>query len=159
LDIQTTFLKEQKKMKKSICTLLCAGVIMLTGCYGSNACFNKLHQWNGTLGNKWINSIVHFLMFCVIPVYGICLGLVDGLVLNTIEFWTGSNPLASGDSYFEKDAQGNTIAAVKNSDGTMSVEVTTAEGQKANLTLQRDENVVRALDAEGNLVAQYEVEK
>jgi hypothetical protein len=37
--------------------------------------------------------------------------------------------------------------------------VTAANGEKANLTLQRDENVVRALDAEGNLVAQYEIEK
>ena len=145
-------------MKKAIVTLLCAGMIILTGCYGSNACYNKLHDWNGTLGNKWLNSIVHFVML-VIPVYWIVFGLVDILVLNTVEFWTGSNPLASGDSYFEKDAQGNTIAAVKNSDGTMSVEVTTAAGEKANLTLQRDENVVRALDAEGNLVAQYEIEK
>ena len=145
-------------MKKGIVTLLCAGMIVLSGCYGKNACFNKLHDWNGTLGDKWINSIVHFFLFGL-PVYGICLFLVDGLVLNTIEFWTGSNPLASGDSYFEKDAQGNSIAAVKNADGSMSVEVTTAKGEKANLTLQRDENVVRALDNEGNVVAQYEIEK
>ena len=145
-------------MKKGIVNLLCAGMIVLSGCYGKNACFNKLHDWNGTLGDKWINSIVHFILFWL-PVYGICLFLVDGLVLNTIEFWTGSNPLASGDSYFEKDAQGNTIAAVKNEDGSMSVELTTAKGEKANLTLQRDENVVRALDNEGNVVAQYEIEK
>ena len=145
-------------MKKGIVTLLCAGMIVLSGCYGKNACFNKLHDWNGTLGDKWINSIVHFILFWL-PVYGICLFLVDGLVLNTIEFWTGSNPLASGDSYFEKDAQGNTIAAVKNEDGSISVELTTAKGEKANLTLQRDENVVRALDNEGNVVAQYEIEK
>ena len=90
-------------MKKGIITLLCAGMIVLSGCYGKNACFNKLHDWNGTLGNKWINSIVHFFLN-VFPVYMICLGLVDGLVLNTIEFWTGSNPLAGGDSYYEKDA-------------------------------------------------------
>ena len=146
-------------MKKSICTLLCAGVVMLTGCYGSNACFNKLHKWNGTLGNKWLNSIVHFFMFCVFPVYGICLGLVDGLVLNTIEFWTGSNPLAADDSYYEKDEKGNSVAAVKNEDGSLSVQYTTSKGETTNLTLQRDENVVRALDAEGNLVAQYEIEK
>lgn len=146
------------KMKKSIAALLCAGMVVLSGCYGSNACFNKIHKWNGTLGDKWINSVVHFLLF-YLPVYGICLYLVDGLVLNTIEFWTGSNPLASGDSYYEKDAQGNEVAAVKNIDGSMSVELTTANGEKANLTLQRDENVVRALDAEGNLVAQYDIEK
>lgn len=145
-------------MKKGIVTLLCAGMIVLSGCYGKNACFNKLHDWNGTLGNKWLNSIVHFFLN-VFPVYMICLGLIDGLVLNTVEFWTGSNPLASGDSYYEKDAQGNEIAAVKNADGSMSVELTTAKGEKASMTLQRDENVVRALDAEGSVVAQYEIAK
>ena len=145
-------------MKKGIVTLLCAGMIVLSGCYGKNACFNKLHDWNGTLGNKWLNSIVHFFLN-IFPVYMICLGLVDGLVLNTIEFWTGSNPLAGGDSYYEKDAQGNSVAAVKNEDGSLSVQFTSAQGEVSNLTLQRDENVVRALDAEGNLVAQYEIEK
>lgn len=145
-------------MKKAIITLACASMIVLTGCYGSNACFNKLHKWNGTLGNKWLNSIVHFGL-SVFGVYPFCLGLIDYLVLNTVEFWTGSNPLAAGDSYYEKDAQGNEIAAVKNADGSMSVEITTAAGEKANLTLQRDENVVRALDMEGNVVAQREIEK
>ena len=145
-------------MKKAIIALLFAGVLVLSGCYGSYGLTKKLYRWNGTLGNKWLNSCVHFLLW-VFPVYEVCIGLIDGLVLNTVEFWTGSNPLASGDSYYEKDAQGNSIAAVKNEDGTMSVEVTTAKGEKANLILQRDENVVRALDAEGNTIAQYEIEK
>ena len=145
-------------MKKGIITLLCAGMIVLSGCYGKNACFNKLHDWNGTLGNKWINSIVHFFLN-VFPVYMICLGLVDGLVLNTIEFWTGSNPLAGGDSYYEKDAQGNSVAAVKNEDGSLSVQFTSAKGEVSNLTLQRDENVIRALDAQGNVIAQREINK
>ena len=94
----------------------------------------------------------------VIPVYGFAY-FIDYLVLNTVEFWTGSNPLASGDSYYEQDAQGNSIAAVKNEDGSLSVELTSAKGEKANLILQRDENVVRALDANGELVAQYDIEK
>jgi Domain of unknown function (DUF3332). len=144
-------------MKKGIITLLCAGMIVLSGCYGKYACFNKLLAWNGTLGNKWLNSIVHFAMN-VIPVYGIAM-FVDMLVLNTVEFWTGSNPLAAGDSYYEKDAQGNEILAVKNTDGSMTVEMTTAAGEKATMTLQRDENVIRALDAEGNVVAQRELDK
>lgn len=145
-------------MKKGIVTLLVAGMIVLSGCYGKNALFNKVHDFAGSFGNKWMNSIVNFACW-VIPVYEISLWLIDGLVLNTVEFWTGSNPLASGDSYYEQDAQGNTVAAVKNTDGSLSVEITTAKGEKANLTLQRDENVIRALDAEGNLVAQREIEK
>lgn len=48
---------------------------------------------------------------------------------------------------------------IKNADGSMTAEITTAAGEKAVLTLQRDENVIRALDAEGNVVAQRELDK
>ena len=84
-------------MKKGIAALVCAGMITLTGCYGSNALFGKLHKWNGTLGNKWLNSIVHFFLM-VIPVYPISLCFIDGLILNTVEFWTSAMKTSSAPS-------------------------------------------------------------
>lgn len=141
-------------MKKGLIAISLAAAIALCGCYGSFALTKKLHDWNGTLGNKWINSCVHFVLW-VIPVYGICIW-VDYLVLNTIEFWTGSNPVASN-TYYEKDAQGNQVAAVKNADGTLSMQLIDAQGHKADLTLQRDADVIRALDNQGRVVAQYSV--
>ena len=129
-------------MKKAILALLCAGILVLSGCHGSYGLTKKLLRWNGTLGNKWLNSCVHFLLW-VVPVYEVSIGLVDFLVLNTVEFWTGSNPLAADDSYYQKDEQGNSVAAVKNEDGSLSVQYTTSKGETTNLTLQRDENVVR----------------
>ena len=143
-------------MKKGILAALCAGMIVLSGCYGSYGSTKWLHGAIGKISNKWAKSLVHFL---ATPAYGLCFFFVDFLFVNTIEFWTGSNPFAAGDSYYEKDAQGNSVAAVKNEDGSLSVQYTTSKGETTNLTLQRDENVVRALDAEGNLVAQYEIEK
>ncbi len=95
-----------------------------------------------------------FSPFVFIPVYGVSL-FVDGLIINTIEFWTGSNPVASGDTYMDKDAQGNTVSAVKNEDGTLSVSIMAVSGEETNLTLQRDEDVVRALDQQGNVVGMY----
>jgi hypothetical protein len=100
------------------------------------------------------NSCVHFVLW-VIPVYGICIW-IDYLVLDTIEFWTGSNPVA-GNTYYEKDAQGNQVAAVKNADGTLSMQLIDAQGHKADLTLQRDADVIRALDNQGRVIAQYSV--
>ncbi len=143
-------------MKKSLIALALAAAFTLTACYGSYSLTNKLYKWNGTLGNKWLNSCVHFILW-VIPVYEICMGLVDGLVLNTVEFWTGSNPLASNDTYFEKDAQGNQVSAIKNEDGTLAVQIIDAQGHKADLKLERDADVIRALDANGQVVAQYDV--
>ena len=146
-----------KKIQLRVIVALLVGSCLFSSCIGSFSLFNKYAEWQREMtSNKYINAIVGFFLM---PIVGSITLTIDSLVLNTIEFWTGSNPLASGDSYFEKDDQGNSIAAVKNADGTLSVEVTAANGEKANLTLQRDENVVRALDAEGNLVAQYEIEK
>ncbi len=143
-------------MKKSLIALALAAAFTLTACYGSYSLTNKLYKWNGTLGNKWLNSCVHFILW-VIPVYEICIGLVDGLVLNTVEFWTGSNPIASSDTYFEKDAQGNQVSAIKNEDGSLAVQIIDAQGHKADLKLERDADVIRALDANGQVVAQYDV--
>lgn len=141
--------------KRFIAFTLAVAMLVMTGCYGSNALFNKVHKWNGTVGDKWINSCVHFV-FLVLNVYSITM-FVDILVLNTVEFWTGSNPLASGDTYYEKDAQGNQVMAVKNQDGTLDVQVIDAQGNKADLKLQRDADVIRALDNQGRVVAQYSV--
>ncbi len=145
-------------MKKGILALVCAGMIAaLSGCYGSNVVYNKLHKWNGSFGNKWAKFGMHLLLW-IVPAYELSM-LGDFIIFNSVEFWTGSNPMASGDSYYEKDEHGNSVAAVKNEDGSLSVQYTSAKGETSNFTLQRDENVVRALDAEGNLVAQYEVDE
>ena len=57
-------------MKKGLIALGLAAAFSLTACYGSYGLTKKIYNWNGTLGNKWLNSCVHFLMW-VIPVYPI----------------------------------------------------------------------------------------
>lgn len=79
-----------KTLKKSIVFLLVA--LVLSGCYGSFSLTSKLHQWNGSVGNKFVNELV-FLAFVIVPVYEVT-AFIDAVVLNTIEFWSGSNPMA-----------------------------------------------------------------
>jgi hypothetical protein len=64
----------------------------LQGCYGGFNLTRKLYNWNGTLGDKFINSGVMWLMV-VVPIYEIA-GFVDFAVFNVIEFWSGANPIA-----------------------------------------------------------------
>ncbi|MFA6623567.1 MAG: DUF3332 family protein [Fibrobacteraceae bacterium] len=141
-------------MKKGLIAISLAAVIALCGCYGSYAVTNKLYNWNSAIGNKWAKAAVNFVMLIV--AYPVCSWLVDGIVLNSIEFWTGSNPVA-GNTYYEKDAQGNQVAAVKNADGSLSMQLIDAQGHKADLMLQRDADVIRALDNQGRVIAQYSV--
>lgn len=81
-----------RKLKiKVACALLC-GSLLFSSCIGSFALWSQLKDWNQGLGNKFVNELV-FLTFHVIPIYGVAY-LSDVVVLNSIEFWSGSNPLA-----------------------------------------------------------------
>lgn len=64
----------------------------LSSCIGSFALTNRLLSWNKTISNKFVNELV-FIAFWVLPVYEVS-SLADILVLNSIEFWSGSNPMA-----------------------------------------------------------------
>lgn len=85
-------------MNKRAISLLAAAVLafastpVLQGCYGNFALTKKVYKWNGTLGNKWINSII-MVGLTIIPVYQVSM-FIDGVILNVVQFWTGSNPVA-----------------------------------------------------------------
>ncbi len=83
-------------MKKFTAVIAIAIVLAIgytqTSCIGSFKLTNKVLEWNKGLGDRFVSELV-FLVLVVVPVYEISL-LIDGLVLNTIEFWTGSNPMA-----------------------------------------------------------------
>ena len=62
-------------------------------CIGSFSLFNKYAAWQKDMtDNKYINAIVGFFLM---PIVGSITLFVDSVVLNTIEFWTGDNPVAS----------------------------------------------------------------
>ena len=84
-------------MKKKSLTLLVAATlassVLFSSCIGSFGLSNKLLDWNRNIDSKFVNELV-FVAFWIVPVYEIS-ALADILVLNSIEFWSGSNPMAS----------------------------------------------------------------
>ena len=83
---------------------LALGATTLTSCYGSFGLTHKLHRWNGGIGGKFVRWLV-FLGLVIIPVYEIVI-LVDALVLNSVEFWTGDSAVA------RVERRGNTAVAI-----------------------------------------------
>ena len=105
-----------------------------TSCIGSFALSNKLLSWNKQIGNKFVNELV-FFCFWILPVYEVT-GLADILVLNSIEFWSGSNPVAQGRS------------VIDGADGRYLVD---CDGKGYTITSENDGSVVRLdFDAEDN---------
>jgi hypothetical protein len=80
-----------------VCTL--AGSMLFSSCIGSFSLTSKLLSWNKTVGDKFVNELV-FFAFWILPVYEVST-LADIIVLNSIEFWSGSNPVAKGTKVIE----------------------------------------------------------
>jgi len=113
-----------KKIKSLLLAIIFLGIALpQQSCIGSFQLTNNLYDWNKSQGEKWTQELV-FLALVIIPVYEVCL-LVDGIVLNAIEFWTGSNPLAMapgeietkivqhGDDLYRLTAEKNTLQVEK----------------------------------------------
>jgi len=77
-------------IRKAIAALLLAS--SLTGCMGHNALTAKALKFNlSTAEGRWGREGLFVGMF-IIPVYPI-FKLLDLLLFNSIEFWSGTNPL------------------------------------------------------------------
>ena len=85
----------KRGLKSIVCVLLVASMCTASfSCYGSFNLVKKVYKFNGTVGDKWVNELV-FLVMNIVPVYGVSV-FIDAVVLNTIEFWSGTNPVMAG---------------------------------------------------------------
>lgn len=103
-----------------------AASILCTSCIGSFSLTNKLLSWNKTIDGKFVNELV-FFAFWIVPVYEVA-ALADVVVLNSIEFWSGENPVACG------------TKVIEGQDGRYIVE---CDGKGYTITGENDGSVVR----------------
>ncbi|MBQ9651765.1 MAG: DUF3332 family protein, partial [Prevotella sp.] len=90
-----------KKFSLKVAVLLLSGSVLFSSCIGSFALFNKYEKWQCNMTSvKIINGIVGLILQ---PIVGTVCLTVDALVLNTIEFWSGHNPLAMNTTIEGKD--------------------------------------------------------
>lgn len=74
--------------------VVCAGVLSVgalsnAACFGSFPLTKKVYTFNKNVSpDKWVRELVFLAIGPLVPVYGVA-GLIDVLILNSIEFWTG----------------------------------------------------------------------
>lgn len=90
-------------MKKVIISVALAAMLCtsLSSCMGKFALTRSLYSWNEQISNKFVNELV-FFAFWILPVYEVC-GVADLLVLNSIEFWSGDNPMTASTKAIDTD--------------------------------------------------------
>ncbi|MEZ6015255.1 MAG: DUF3332 family protein [Planctomycetota bacterium] len=83
--------------------LACAALLLgATSCLGPNNATNSLRNWNATVTDMdWADELL-FLGMNIVPVYGIAM-FADVVVLNTIDYWTGENPVSEPGAFPDAD--------------------------------------------------------
>lgn len=121
-----------KRNKMALVAAVLSGSLLFSSCIGSFSLWNRMRSWNEGVGNKFTSEIV-FLALSITQVYTIAY-LADALVINSIEFWSGSNPMANvGDVKKVKGENGNYM--VKTQENGYSI---TKEGETASMDLIYD---------------------
>lgn len=118
-------------MKKTMLSLAAAAMIV-SSCIGSFGLTNAVLDWNRSVSNKWVNELI-FLPLSVIA-YPIT-GTVDVLVLNSVEFWTGSNPISKVGHTENVWGQDGRLYAVKTL--KRGYEITRPTGEKVYFTYNK----------------------
>lgn len=102
----TFTIKGGMTMRQFCKKLVVAGVLACfmmatTACYGPFNLTKNVYHWNsgikgsGEVSDKWMKEFVFFGMI-VVPVYMFS-ALLDGFIFNSIQFWSGDNPVKAAD--------------------------------------------------------------
>lgn len=125
-----------------------------SGCFGTFQLTKKVYKFNRTISyDKWIQWIT-FLVFWMVPVYEIAF-CVDALFANSVEFWSGSNPITAkvGATRVVYGPNGEVARATRLSDRAVRLEITDASGVEHTVTIVREAASVAALSADGAVLA------
>ena len=142
-----------------IALLLACLTLFSTACIGRMAISGKVMEFNLSVSeDKWAREIV-FLALYVIPVYEFA-GLADLIVVNSIEFWTGTNPVngeprlaSAGDQNYGVTADGSEAISTLRKDGSIDIEIRSADGGAYFVNVSRENGVVVGRDADGRRIA------
>lgn len=123
------------------------------GCFGRFQVTRNLYKWNQNVSqDKWLRWVAFLLLACL-P-YGLVI-TIDALITNSIEFWTGKNPVTvtSLPTRVFAGPEGSQVVMALQPDRTIAVVITAADGSQQRLFLAQDGASVTARDAEGVLLA------
>lgn len=150
--------------RAAILSVAAVGLATTTGCFGSFQLTRKLYSFNKTVSqDKWVQELV-FLGMVIVPVYSLA-ALADGVFANTVEFWTGTNPVASArtvgpdgtalvqtgsttaegktlviDEVKDGETQSTTTITTRNDEESVTVETRFKDGRTVIKTLTRQAN-------------------
>ena len=136
--------------RKTIALAVLLGLPLTSACFGSFNLTRKAYQFNKSVSSdRW----VRWLVFLVVsPIYPLT-GLVDVLFANSVEFWSGSNPITARLELRTAVGPNGEVASLIPVENGARIVITETSGVVHTATLLREApGVVAAYDGEGRLV-------
>jgi len=141
-------------MKKIVASLVLAAFLS-TGCTGSFNLTKKVNNFHRSQADKWSDELC-FLLVALTPIYSLAM-LGDAIIFNSIEFWTGDNPVA-----FNADNMPD-VRVVRQGDNEMLVAYNRQTDQiivtprlkgqdNTPITLERNDSMVMAKNEKGQVL-------
>jgi hypothetical protein len=133
--------------------------LFMSGCYGPFYLTRKVWKFNGEVSdNRWVVEVA-FLVMNIIPIYSVA-GMADSLIFNSLEFWTGNNPMAeasaNGVRATRRIVRGDTEYLLKRVAGTAGDELLIEQSRHGqpgdSLRFQRQGDHMVALNGEGTML-------
>lgn len=144
-----------RTMKRTIAVLILAAFVPVatTGCFGSFQLTRKVYQFNRDVSpDKWIQELT-FLVMAIIPVYGAATFL-DAVIFNSIEFWTGNNPVLAENGATQTILTDDGMATLTRIDeDTLEIRTQRSDGREDAFRLTRDAEGFAAHALDGALLA------
>ncbi len=139
---------------RKIVVLLSLICFASVGCTGSFMLTKKVYNWHRSMGDKWSDEF-GFLVCALIPIYGIST-MADAIVFNSIEFWTGKNPVeeAKADSKSKVVEVGDQKATLSYNQQANQLKITSQKKglHPATVTLEKNGDTVLTKDQNGNVL-------
>jgi hypothetical protein len=123
-----------RKRSVALIGLLAVVSITASACIGRMAVTREVSKFNLDVSKeKWGREFVFFVLH-VIPVYPLAY-MADIWIVNSLEFWTGENPVSgedrlarAGERRIERAADGSLAIATVRENGSLDLEVYASDG-------------------------------
>jgi len=128
---------------------------LAAGCTGSFNLTKKVYDFHRSQSDKWADELC-FLLVAITPVYSFAT-FADAIVFNSIEFWTGDNPVAYNPDLMPATKlvrHGDDELMITYDRNTDQITITPRQASNENiaLTLERNDEMVLARNENGDVI-------
>ncbi len=148
---------KSKMMTRLLVLTLIGTTTFATACFGNFSLTRGIYGWNKTVSSSKFVQWIVFVGLSVIPVYEIGM-LADLFIFNVLEFWTGSNPIASRDSPQTKEvalSESKTMVMTNWGD-QLDVQIRQNGEVESAFSFVTTETGMSMIDADGKVVARVQ---